>query len=251
MNTAASKLAGGRWFRFNLRAFFVLITIVACVTAWLGQQVTRRHQEQVAINELTRLNPTGYTTIVFESRFDRRASEELTPLNPPRSIESKGLLSKLRNLNMFRRVAMFSSFPAGNTFKHGQDDLGRLVIEREYTNGLKDAEMRWIGNFRDLKSLWLEANGITDDGLVKLIHLRGLEILWLQNTSVSDKGMAVLASFPALRQLDLSGTLVTDASNEYLRQCTRLTQLNVSNTQVTLEGVTILRAALPNCQIEF
>jgi hypothetical protein len=111
MNPIAANTSGGRWFRFNLRAFFVLITIVACATAWIGRQAARRHQEQAAIDELTRCNPNGTTTIVFENRFDRLASKDLTPLNPPWQVGPTGLVSKLKNLDFFRRVAMFSSFP--------------------------------------------------------------------------------------------------------------------------------------------
>ena len=244
-------LSSRRWLRFSLRAFFVFITFVAIVAAWIGSQISRRQQEKSSIAELTRKNPGGSTTIVMESRLDRLPSANLTPLSPPPQFQPTTFWKKLRNLDMFRRVAMFSSFPAGNTFDYRDDGEGSMRIVRKYKHGLTDADIHLLGKLPDLRSLWLEANGITDRGLIQLNSLTQLEILWLPLTAVTDESMTVLASFSNLRDLDLSGTYVTDASVESLSKCQRLTHLKLNNTNITPAGIAAVQQSLPNCQIEY
>lgn len=246
---AANSRPRRHWLRFGLRAFFVFVTLVACAAAWIGSQMARRHQEQAAIATLTGRNGDGTTTTVLDSRFDKLSASVINPLNPPWQGNPAGLWKKLRNLDMFRRVVMFSSFPKGNTFYFDQDADGRLAIKQEFKSGLTNADMLWIRKLANLRSLWLEANGITDEGLLQLNNLNRLEILWLQHTAVTDDGLSVLANFPELRDLDLSGTHVTDAGIDAIAKCRQLKHLALKNTNVTSNGIQILQKALPDCKI--
>ena len=242
----ATQPKSRRWLRFNLRALFVLITLVACVAAWLGMQIARHHREEVAIAHLIH---GGTTSMYWASRFDQPASSELNPLMPMLQVAKTDWADRLRNLEMFRTVIMFQTFPAGNTFSYDADDAGRLVIHREFKAGLKDDDMAWVAKLVNLRSLWLEANGITDKGLIQLIDLKHLEILWLQNTAISDDGISSLPKLPKLRDLDLSATDVTDASIAALSQCRALQHLKLNNTNVTEKGITTLQRSLPDCVI--
>jgi hypothetical protein len=235
-----------RRLRFSLRAIFVLITLVACVAAWAGMQIARRHREEAAIKHLVK----GATTSTYwASLFDQPASADLNPLMPLWPRRKTGLINRLRNLDMFQTVVMFSIHPGGNTFAFDADEQGRLVIHRDYKAGLRDDDMAVVAKLVNLRTLWLEANGITDNGLVQLAGLKNLELLWLQNTPVTDAGMATLENFPKLRDLDLSATDVTDMAIDAWSRCRVLRKLKVENTRVTSEGVARLQKLLPDCEI--
>jgi len=235
-----------RWFRFSLRAFFVLITLVACVTGLIGTQMARHRRETNAIDHLKH----GNHTICWASVFDRLTPEEINPLMPRVYIRKPGPLAGLRNLEMFRTVVVYSSFPAGNTFEFGEDASGNFAIKRDYKNGLRDSDMAWVNKLTNLRELWLEANGITEKGLLQLTNLKRLEILWLQHTAVGDDGMPALKNFPNLRDLDLSGTFVTDAAIPAMIECGTLQRVTLNNTSITNEGAAKLKRARPDCMIK-
>jgi hypothetical protein len=173
-------------------------------------------------------------------------------LNPEKPIWPRGkpgYVRRVRNLDLFRTVVMFSFHPNGNTFQFDRSDDGRLVIHRTYVSGLKDEDMAWVTKLVNLRSLWLEANGITDEGMIQLSNLKRLEILWLQHTPISDKGIPALAKLTKLRDLDRSATDVTDESIEALSQCRALQILKLLNTNISDTGVATLQRALPDCVI--
>ena len=59
----------------------------------------------------------------------------------------------------------------------------------------------------------------------------------------------LMAVAPAVRRLDLRGTYVTDGCVSYLVKLSRMRRLDLRNTAVTSEGVAMIKAALPKCQI--
>jgi hypothetical protein len=52
-----------------------------------------------------------------------------------------------------------------------------------------------------------------------------------------------------LRDLSLRWLAITDASLVHLKELKGLTQLDLQDTNVTVEGIALLREALPNCRI--
>lgn len=236
-----------RWWQFSLRAFLLFITFAACVAGWIGIQMVRHKEEEAAIEHLVK---GGSTSTYWASRFKQPPTAHLNPAKTTYPGYEAGVLNKLREGQMFRTVVMFAFHAGGNTFSFGLRENGHLKIERQYKSGLTDDDMRFVTKLVNLRSLWLEANNITDRGLVELCSLDRLEYLWLQNTPITDAGLTVLANFPQLQDLDLSGTDVSDGAVPTLVKCRQLRRLGLANTSVTAAGIAALQKELPDCQIE-
>ncbi len=112
-----------------------------------------------------------------------------------------------------------------------------------------------LAHFKDCKNLTLlDLNGsaqVSDAGLVHFKHCNNLARLELHNTQVGDTGLAHFKECKNLGFLRLDATQVSDAGLVDLAGCPKLVYLNVKNTKVTEAGVKKLRAALPECQIEW
>jgi hypothetical protein len=61
-----------------------------------------------------------------------------------------------------------------------------------YTSGITDAEMEYVGRFSELTRIDLEGCAITDAGLQPLKELTKLELVRLKNTKVTPEGIAEL-----------------------------------------------------------
>ena len=66
---------------------------------------------------------------------------------------------------------------------------------------------------------------MTDEGISRLANLTSLEYISLNKLDVTDKALVTLQKLPALRRVELHGT------------------------KVTLEGISALKAALPECEV--
>lgn len=79
-----------------------------------------------------------------------------------------------------------------------------------------------------------------------------LQGLNLYETDVTDRGLQELAQMPNLRHLELSANPgVTDDGLSHLASITSLQKLGLRGTRVTTTGVEKLRAALPDCEIDW
>ncbi len=138
-----------------------------------------------------------------------------------------------------------------------------------------DGGMATLQGLKDLRRLYLRNTPLSDEGLKYLSGLTALQDLDLYGTAVTDRGIESLRSLVALRKLNLLGAEVTDAGAGILAGLPRLRELNlyrshVSNTglaklaglkdlasldirysRVTEAGVDALKAALPECSVEF
>ena len=115
-----------------------------------------------------------------------------------------------------------------------------------------DGGLAHLKKLTDLQILNLANNPkLTAAGLVHLKGMSGLQQTKFGNTEVSDEGLVHLKGLLGLRVLDLQQTRVTDAGLENLAGLRSLAKLNLTGTAVTVEGVAKLKAALPNCNIEW
>lgn len=110
--------------------------------------------------------------------------------------------------------------------------------------------MSWINKLHYLQLLRLEANGVTDKGLVQLDSLPYIENLSLSNTAITDKGLSALSNFPRLRFLGLRGTDISDGAVDMIAKCPRLEKVELGMTNVTANGIQSLQQKNPNCKIE-
>ena len=68
---------------------------------------------------------------------------------------------------------------------------------------------------------------------------------------VTSESLAALKGQPTLKHLALDGTNIGDEAVPHLASIPQLTELDVRETLITEKGLATLKAALPNCQIDW
>ncbi len=116
---------------------------------------------------------------------------------------------------------------------------------------LTDDGLRSISECPNMEQLNVSGSKITDDGLKHLAGLTRLRMLFVGSTAITDAGLKHLVDFPALVHLGLLDTCVSDAGAETLATMKGLQRLSLQNTRITQTGLDKLRAALPNCKIDW
>jgi Leucine-rich repeat (LRR) protein len=138
-----------------------------------------------------------------------------------------------------------------------------------------DEVLKGLAGLGKLRRLNLRDTLITNDGLAYLGNLATLEEIDLYGLKISDRGVEHLRNLTRLRKLNLLGGTITDAGAEILSGLKELRELNlyraeitnaglariaalrhlsfldVRYTRATASGVAQLRAALPNCRVDF
>jgi len=118
-------------------------------------------------------------------------------------------LTNILGADIFRTVTLMQCNAPGNSFSYGADDDGNIFVDRTYKCGLAKEDLKSVGQLRYLRFLSLEANPVTDEGVVHLEKLSRLETLNLSNTAITDRSLNVLIKLPKLRDLDVSGTNIS------------------------------------------
>jgi serine/threonine protein kinase len=140
---------------------------------------------------------------------------------------------------------------------------------------ISDQGLSRLSALSKLESLGLEETKITDVGFCQIQGLRALRELRLGMTSIHDESLEHLKQFPSLVRLDLYRTAITNAGLKHLTalpnlaylnlqdngiddhglsdlaELKQLKELNVKQTRASDAGVETLRAALPDCRIEY
>ena len=99
---------------------------------------------------------------------------------------------------------------------------------------------------------WLDLRGsdVTDSDLNKLSSFPHLTRINLSDTSINGSGLAALGGLAFLEYLNLYDTKISDTSLEHITAVKTLTAVYLWQTAVTPEGISMLRAALPDAEID-
>ncbi len=97
--------------------------------------------------------------------------------------------------------------------------------------------VKTLGQFKNLKDLYLSNTPLTDEDMKVIADLRGVTKLRLDNIAISDAGLLEIGRMKGLTLLSLSGTKITDAGLRNLVGLRSLEFLDVSRTSVTGEGL--------------
>lgn len=126
------------------------------------------------------------------------------------------------------------------------DDVAGISIARE---GVTDETVAAIATLPHLKSLLLNSDGISDLGLARITRLTELGELGFRSSSVTDAGLAQIAECRGLTTLRIIAPHITDIGLIPLQEMPHLALVELISTAVTQEGVALLRAALPRCEV--
>lgn len=202
-----------RWWRYSLRSLIVVIFLTCGVFAYLGITYQRTRGQRALVAPLERYGAEigwrGGDVVRVTFSGDRFEDPALQPL------------AKLPRLE-------------------------RLVL----IDKASDQSLELIRPLKELRQLLLiNAQQISDDGLVHLRGLKHLEVLWVEGAPISDAGLQHVAGLSKLRRLNLNNTRITDGGLNYLRGLALLERLDLSGTRVTPDGVDKLKQSLPNTQV--
>jgi hypothetical protein len=239
MTTSATLAPKRRWFRYSLRTFFVIITVL-CL--WLGAKLNAARQQQRAVEAVRGLG--GNVKYDFE---DGRISPLLEP----------PWLMTLLGPDFFHDVVSITIDGGRN----GHEDFGRILPQLrqlprlrflELNSGtLRDDDLQYLSELKDLDYLHLLANNQIDGGGFKrLANLTTLGKLFVNGNPISDHGLESIAVLPNITSLGLNGTKVTDACIELLAKMPKLFYLNVSGSNISANGVRHLKDLRPDLVID-
>ena len=130
----------------------------------------------------------------------------------------------------------------------GMHHLRRLYLR---DTSVTDEGIKHIGGLNELEELDLCGLRVTDRGIACLKDLKHLRKLMLLGAPITDESLQVVAGMPQLRELNLYRTRVTNNGIARLAGLAELAAVDLRYARVTPTGVETLRAALPDCKIEF
>jgi hypothetical protein len=90
---------------------------------------------------------------------------------------------------------------------------------------------------KQLKTVFLRDQDVTDAMVSKLAAVSSLEVLIMDWAPVDDAGLAKLSGLENLWFLDIKGSKVTDAGMAHLGKLTKMRKLDLSGTAVTEKGL--------------
>jgi len=131
----------------------------------------------------------------------------------------------------------------------------RKTLTNLYFNGVKltDAGCAILAELPELDGLNVELAGqvLTDAGVAHLARAPKLRSLWIGGSPVTDACLKPLAEMKTLRSLGLGDTALSDAGVETLAGMAHLEDIGLERTRITEAGYKKLKAALPNCKIQW
>lgn len=204
-----------RWYQFSLRSLMIFVLVCGALLGWGGTYYRRLNEQRQAV---TRILSLGGSV-----QYDYQWQEG----NPDYSASPPGpkLLRMMLGDDAFARVEKVS-FP-------GVSPNVRV----------KDSDLAVLAALRNLDTVAIADDNISDEGLRHLATLGRLRGLSLHSKKIGDHGLEHLRDLVNLRNLSIFGTKVTDKGMEQLKGLENLDSLNLSDTQVTTEGVARLSAA--------
>jgi hypothetical protein len=121
------------------------------------------------------------------------------------------------------------------TALQGLESLRMLYLEGE---GVSDDGLANLKGLRSLEKLVFSiGTKVTDRGLVHIVGLKSLQDLRLGWSSVTDAGLAQIKELTALRSLGLSWCQITDAGLAHIQRLGALQRLSLEDTAVTDAGL--------------
>ena len=164
-------------------------------------------------------------------------------------LEQIGALGSLRNL--YRRPVSGGRpriTDAGLKYIAGLTQLRWLCLD---DTRITDAGLVYLDGLSELQQLDLAYMAVTDDGLKHLAPLSRLANLDLSGTEISGVGLQYLSGLVNLQHLDLSRSMVNDEGLDRVGRLRSLRRVSLAGAiQISDEGVSKLKKALPNCEIQ-
>jgi hypothetical protein len=200
-----------RWFRFSLRALFLLVFVVAVGSGFFAFKLQQARQQRQVIAAIESLGGSvAYDFDFHPWEYQRRPD----------------WLVNLLGVDFFHQVA-------------------RVKINSPTFTDVDMEQLRnQLSQLPLLAQLDVSQTQITERGLRHLEELARLEYLGIGQTQVRDEGLDILRQMPKLQTLYLAGAKITDNTLQHLKAIPHLKTLALIDTQVTRAGINELQKAV-------
>lgn len=170
-----------RWFRFSLRAFLVVITLLAII---LAITVKRYRDRRTAIATIDRLGG-GYSITIEGPEWMRRF------INDDKWFYNLGRVSLGPICDGYDPSRPFDDDALGDIVPH-LNNISHFNTLHISSAPISDAGLSHLKKLKTLRKIMLDGTLVTDAGLETLSEIKSLERVTLGNTAVTDKGVTML-----------------------------------------------------------
>ena len=211
-----------RFFRFSVRTFLSLFTVVAICLAVI---VNNANTQRKAVERVLELGgdieyelAIGNVSLELPLRVLRRTRAFVAKTQTPQKPPGPAWMRRVLGHHYFFRVAYVS-------------------LPWSHDSVVTDADLEEISKLSTLRRLDVHSKKVTDAGLAHIARLQNLEVLDLSGTCIQGDGFRYLAGCSKLERLVLSGTSITDSSINHLRNLPVLKHVAFSSTDITDAGI--------------
>jgi len=160
-----------------------------------------------------------------------------------RSINSTSIPPSLRDLSLREAAGVDDSF----VLKANLSGMTHFNVSKTKVTGKSIPVLAKNGNFT---FLGLSALGLSDKDVRPLSGMRQIKTLILDGNPLTSDGIRFVRGLAFLHGLSLNSTNVDDSSIATLKNCKALRFLSLAYTKISRQGLESLRKSLPNCRIE-
>jgi hypothetical protein len=275
-----------RFFRFGLKAMLLFIAIVA---VWLGIATNRADRQRRAVEAiselggefaydyqkvrtsehplLSRFPNEGFPEYMFWNDVEPPGPEWLrnvvgdhyfiTPLRlsvRQQMIIDQDVLAHLRDLPKIEEfwvhdvklrtkdLAHLRHLTKAQSILFGDETLSAIEDEHGF---------EFLAKCTSLQQLQLKSPCFGDGAAAYLSGATDIRTLILHDTAIGDAGVAHFKRMRKLEHLGLGRTNVGDAGLEHLKSLVGLRTVELLHTKATKQGVSALKAAMPNCKVVY
>jgi uncharacterized membrane protein len=124
------------------------------------------------------------------------------------------------NSNYIRVTSYNLEMPASQALEILKKASNNIIDLKLSKKEIRDIDLAVIASFRNLETLWLDNNAITDDGFRKLTDLNHLEYLNASSTELSPTALQELTTIKTLQKVVAVNTKVNEADKKKFQMST-------------------------------
>jgi internalin A len=149
-------------------------------------------------------------------------------------------LEELAKISTLRKLRLRGTGVTAAGIKKLAAMIDLEVLDLRDCSEIGNAGLEAISGFTKLKSLLVNGENVTDEGVAFLKPLTELQLLVLPRSQVTDAGIAALSEQKKLKELDLFQAPISDVGLATFAEAKDLVKLKIRGTKVTSEGMRVI-----------